>query len=411
MTRKLWLAGWVRGWAVRLAAVAVTVMLAAPAAAQANGPCGQDNSGNSACPLAFPSTSSGSLVTSNENDYYVFNAQAGQEIFATITDTESPSCNSCGFAEAGLYDANGNAIYAAMTGSSQPNNGITVPRSFGWTVGQSGTYYLIVDGGLGRDSNNNPTGVPYTLQVSAQSSPCGYSFPSAGCAVNSPAHLTGVLGTDNQGDYYAMYVHPNTELSVTITDTESPSCNSCGFAEAGLYDANGNPIYAAMTGSSQPNNGITVPRSFSYTVASGGVYFIEVDGGLGRDANNNPASVPYTLQVSASPNVSWPPPAPAAPPPAKNSTNPKSRSPELLLGAVHRSGHTVRLSVKLAAGVGKLTATATSGRRHQKVRVGKHGHSYNLSVRLPRGIWTIRIRFAGAAGWLTGSLSARVLVR
>lgn len=399
----------VRSWVARLAALAAMALLAAPAVAQANGPCGQDANGNSACPLAFPSTSSGSLVTSNESDYYVFSAQAGQEISVTITDTESPSCNNCGDAEANLYDASGNPIYAAQTGSSQPNNGLTVPRSLSWTVQNAGTYYLVVDGYLGRDSHGNPTSVPYTLQVSEQPSPCGYSLHTTGCAINSPQTLSGSLQTDNQTDYYALYARPNTELSATITDTESPSCTNCGDVEANLYDANGNPIYAAETGSSQPNNGITVPKTFSYTVPNGGVYYIEVDGNLGRSGSSNPTAVPYTLQVSASPNVTWPPPAP----PTKSTTPPKSapRAPTLQLGAVHHSGHTVRLTVKLAKGAGKMSATATSGKRRHKMTLSRRGNSYTLTARLPRGSWTIHVRLAGASGWLSGTLSVRVRVR
>jgi hypothetical protein len=397
----------VRRWLGQLAAVAVVVLLAAPAAAQADGPCGQDDTGNSACQLAFPSTSSGTLQTSNENDYYVFKAQAGQELFITVTDTESPSCSGCGYVDAGLYDASGNQVYGASTGASEPNNGITIPSSFGYTVGQSGTYYLIVSGGLGQDSNGNPTPVPYTLQASATPSPCGYSFTTVSCSVNSPANLSGALQTDNQDDYYAMYVHPNTELSVTVTDTESPSCNGCGYVDAGLYDASGNQVYGASTGASEPNNGITVPQDFSYTVGSGGIYFLVVEGGLGQDANGNPTAVPYKLQVSASPNVTWPPPSATPPPKPK----PKPRAPKLVLGAVHHSGHTVRLSVVLAAGAGKLSATATSGRRHRTVRVIGDGHTYKLSVRLLAGYWTIHIRFAGSAGWLTGNLAVRVHIR
>jgi hypothetical protein len=102
MTRRLWLRVRTRNWTAHLVTGAVVALLAASAVADANGPCGQDSTGNTAFSLAFPSTSPGSLTTSNENDYYVFTAQAGEEIFATITGTESSSCNGCGFAEAGV---------------------------------------------------------------------------------------------------------------------------------------------------------------------------------------------------------------------------------------------------------------------------------------------------------------------
>jgi len=419
MSMRLPVCRWVLFWT----AAAAAVLLAAPTGAQANGPCGQNANGNSACPLAIPSTVSGSLVTSNESDYYVFSGQAGQEIFATITDTEAPSCsafsstNHCGSVQAGLYDASGNSIYGAQTGSSEPNNGLTVPQSFAWTVQASGTYYLIVSGGLGTNANGNPTPVPYTLAASAQPSPCGYSFQTAACAVNSPATPTGRLQTGNQADYYAMFVQPNTELSVTVTDTETPTCsafsstNRCGYVQAGLYDASGNSIYDAQTGSSEPNNGITVPQSFSYTVSAGGVYFIEVSGGLGSDANQNPTPVPYALAVSASPNVTWPPPGSPAPvAPTAPKPKPTARAPKLQVGAVHHTGHTVSLTVKLASGVGEMTATATSGKRHRTVRVRHDGRSYTLTAHLAPGTWVIHVKFIGATGWLTGTLRVRVHV-
>jgi hypothetical protein len=146
-----------------------TLLAAAPAAA--NGPCGQDFNGDNACPVNTASTTSysGSLVTDNESDYYVFYAQKGTELSVTITDTENPSCSTsagyCGGAAVNLDDAQGNQLDG--TDGSTPNNGITVPQRFSHTLESAGTYYLIVSGYLGTDQNQNPTAVPYTLNVSA----------------------------------------------------------------------------------------------------------------------------------------------------------------------------------------------------------------------------------------------------
>jgi hypothetical protein len=105
-----------------------------------------------------------------------------------------------------------------------------------------------------------------------------------------------------------------TELSVNTTDTEAPTCSTeavpytCGQVRADLYDSQGADTFQG-TNYSQPNNGITVPASFSYTIGSTGTYYLVISGFLGQDANQNPTRVPYSLSVTASPNVQWPPPA------------------------------------------------------------------------------------------------------
>ncbi len=150
-----------------LAVMASALVVAAPASA--NGPCGQNYDGNHACGVNSPATENGTLVTDNESDYYVFHAQKGTELQVSITDTEDPTCDyECGSAEVGLYDASGNEIDSPSSccGSS-PQSGINVPASFSTTIEVTGTYYLIVGGNLGQDSNGNPTSVPYSLNVGA----------------------------------------------------------------------------------------------------------------------------------------------------------------------------------------------------------------------------------------------------
>lgn len=150
-----------------LGALLVLPLLAA-APASANGPCGQDFDGDHACGLTSPATVSGSLVTDNEKDYYVFYARKGTELQVTITDTELATCTEnlvCGYTHAELLEGNGDEVYDGA--SSEPNNGITVPGDFDRTIETSGTYYLLVSGELGRDNNGNPAPVPYTLGVSA----------------------------------------------------------------------------------------------------------------------------------------------------------------------------------------------------------------------------------------------------
>ena len=154
------------------------------------------------------------------------------------------------------------------------------------------------------------------LTSSASSSangPCGQDFDgNTACPVNSPATYIGSLITDNEADYYVFRAHKGTELSYTITDTENPQCDDCGEVNIELLNAQGED--QDQGADSSPRNGITVPGKVSHTLESGGTYYFTVSGDLASDSNGNPLSVPYSLEVNASPNVVWPPPTPAPPP-------------------------------------------------------------------------------------------------
>jgi hypothetical protein len=168
-----------------LGGMATRLLVAAPAGA--NGPCGQDSDGNSACPVNSPGDYAGSLTTDNERDYYVFYAHNNTQLSVTVTNTEDPHCYVCGFANAILYDSGGNALKQA---ESVPQSGITVPATFDLTLNTTGTYYLVVTPldwtglgiGLGRDVNGNPIPTPYTLTVNA-SPAVQWPPPSLRCVV------------------------------------------------------------------------------------------------------------------------------------------------------------------------------------------------------------------------------------
>lgn len=150
--------------------------------------------------------------------------------------------------------------------------------------------------------------------TAAANGPCGQDFDgNHACGVSSPFQATGSLITDNEKDYYVLHAHRGTELSLGITDTEDPGCSTsdsigCGRVSVELYDGRGNDI--GGPGWSEPNNGITVPQTWAHTLDTTGNYYLIVSGRLGDDANDNPTAVPYTLDVTASPNVVWPPPPP-----------------------------------------------------------------------------------------------------
>ena len=158
--------------------------------------------------------------------------------------------------------------------------------------------------------------------------PCGQDFdgPTA-CPVNtaSTSNYLGSMATDNESDYYVLYAQRGTELSVTITDTENPVCSdpppgptvACGQVSAALDDAQGDELDESFNNNggfdSSPINGLQVPATFSHTIDSTGTYYLIVTSSfLG---SFSPPPLPYTLSVSASPNVQWPPPVPPPPPP------------------------------------------------------------------------------------------------
>ncbi len=193
--------------------------------------------------------------------------------------------------------------------------------------------------------------------------PCGEDFDgNQACGVNSPGTYGGSLTTDNERDYYVLYAQQGTQLSASITDTENPGCfpapwpTQCGNVRVELDNANGDAL--GEDTSSMINNGITVTGTFSHTLEATETYYLIVSGGLGDDANSNPTPVPYTLSISASPAVQWPPPAPAQPkaPPTAIQPLPQCHVPKLIgltlatararltrahceLGAVEHVGH------------------------------------------------------------------------
>lgn len=152
--------------------------------------------------------------------------------------------------------------------------------------------------------------------------PCGqdYTGPTA-CAINTASvhDYDGTIVANNDVDYYVMYAAKSTHLSLSITDRENPACSNadfpiqCGEVSIALYDSQGNEV-GGPGGGSSARNGITVPLTWSTIISSAGTYYLEVSGDEGSDSNGNSTSVPYDLNVAASPNVEWPAPIPAPAP-------------------------------------------------------------------------------------------------
>lgn len=157
---------------IAVVAVALGLGVFAPPAL-ANGPCGIDYDGNHACGVNTPYAIKASLVTDNENDFYVFWGTRGAQVSVTITDTENPqACNSpsatymyCGSVQAQILDASGNEVDGTQS-SSPAYPGITVPASVTHTLESTGVYYIVVSGSLTQDANYNPLATAYSLNVS-----------------------------------------------------------------------------------------------------------------------------------------------------------------------------------------------------------------------------------------------------
>jgi hypothetical protein len=91
---------------------ATAFMTAAPAVA--DGACGQDYAGSTACPILTPGGPfRGTVVAENDTDYYVFHAVENTHLSVSILDTEPATYSTtsgqgyCGDVGVELYDAKG----------------------------------------------------------------------------------------------------------------------------------------------------------------------------------------------------------------------------------------------------------------------------------------------------------------
>jgi len=137
-------------------------MAASTAPALADGYCGHDPTGPTACGIDTSETVTGTYSTDFASDYYVFFARKGTQLTLTVNDTEDPFCSEsgvivCGDVYVSLLDSSGKKL--GVSGRSTPDNGVPVPRSITNTLRSSGVYYAVVFGDVG----SNPE--PYSLTV------------------------------------------------------------------------------------------------------------------------------------------------------------------------------------------------------------------------------------------------------
>lgn len=164
-----------------------------PAAAQANGFCGNNPDPSHACGIAFGNNYSGNLSTINEKDFYTFKTTtANTAVHIVLKDTEAPGCTNggvypfCGSVEVAVVNASGEV--QDMSASTYPDNNKMVSASLDYTVPVAGTYYAVVDGQLGQPDSSNKTPTPYAFSFTS-SPPVGAPSTSS-CSTQRKAVAT-----------------------------------------------------------------------------------------------------------------------------------------------------------------------------------------------------------------------------
>jgi hypothetical protein len=155
-------------WVLSGAALTLVLVALSAGVARANGYCGADPSGPTACGITTNETLSGVMTTPTySTDYYVFFARKGTQVSITMDDTENPLCSVavqyefCGGVAATLYDGRGNTV--ASGEDSSPNGGVPVPETLHHTLRQ-GVYYVTVE-------NLSDQGRPQPYNLSVYGSP------------------------------------------------------------------------------------------------------------------------------------------------------------------------------------------------------------------------------------------------
>ncbi len=176
----------------------------------------------------------------------------------------------------------------------------------------------------------------FTASTALADPPCVFK---AQCGITSPATITdgvvarpGAYDANNPSGYdrwYRFWGKAGTQVTVTAFDDESVACiglhpvlqslAGCGSGNVQLiladqpgidpstYPYSPTPAYWGFT----TNDGINwtnPPARLSSRLPLTGIYDVIVQGEPARDASGNPLPTPWTLTVTATPNVQWPAP-------------------------------------------------------------------------------------------------------
>lgn len=139
--------------------------------------------------------------------------------------------------------------------------------------------------------------------------PCGVDStgPTACPITTSPSAVSGSIASGNEHDYFVFYARRHTHFSMTVNDTEDPTCGTggptlCSTVSADLLDSQGRHV--SNTELSGPYNGVPVPQGLKLTLEAG-TYYVVVSG-----SPQAGVPVPYqvTINPETSPGIQWPPP-------------------------------------------------------------------------------------------------------
>jgi hypothetical protein len=150
-----------------------------------------------------------------------------------------------------------------------------------------------------------------SLPTGARADPltCGPSARDA-CPLSGNRTLTGATPPPTfANSYYRFFARPGTQIVATITDTENPECSTlpppaggCGGVSISVLSANLSQLSGPFIQSS-PTGGVTESATLRITLDAEGVYYFEI-----TNLNALNRVTPFTLEMFASPAVTWPHP-------------------------------------------------------------------------------------------------------
>jgi hypothetical protein len=153
-----------------------------PGIASAHGRCGRDWTVNSACPVSGSHAAlTGTIVDSNEADYYVFHARPNTQIRLRVADLQSRRCVAdftCSYVTADLYDRAGDVDYLEAT-TANPANNLLTSSAAPLVLRSAGNYYLRVTA--------ETAGLRYRVRIST--SPAVATPPASNLAEPSRARV------------------------------------------------------------------------------------------------------------------------------------------------------------------------------------------------------------------------------
>ncbi len=213
---------------------------------------------------ASPGTFTGHLCA-GDPDHFQFNANAGQQITATLTFSTAQ-----GNLALTLLDTNGTTTLRSQDGS-------TGTETLVWPVATTGDYTLRVTGG---GLANADYSLAIALTDTPDQTPCNDRFEPNNSAQTAPRIAAGryddldVCADDDNSDFYAVEISSAATLQI-----DAFFSHAGGDIDMRLLDINGTTVLASAISSSDNEQ---IVRS----ITQPGVYTIEVYGFLGDVTNS-----------------------------------------------------------------------------------------------------------------------------